>query len=232
MISFEIRERYQIMHREIVHTNDGSHTISIPAMHVSYHSKYGAIRESEHVFIQAGLEHCINQHPLPLIYIFEMGFGTGLNALLTLQKAIKQQQPIHYTAVELFPLLKEEVELLNYGHQLQQQPSFLQLHDCNWEEDVMIDNYFTLHKTFQSLINFSTHQQFNIIYYDAFAPTAQPELWTQDIFSKLYSMLVPKGVLVTYCSKGDVRRAMQSAGFIVEKLQGPPGKREMLRAIK
>lgn len=204
------------MKRELQLTADGSHTIAIPDLNVTYHSTHGAIQESMHVFIQAGLQ-AVQQ---PLVRIFEMGFGTGLNALLTMQYATT---PVYYYAVEQFPLTAAEVEGLSYGDTLHQYP---------WNEDVEISDQFTLHKAHGSLLEITPGQTFHLIYYDAFAPKAQPELWTREVFEKLYSFLVPGGMLVTYCSKGDVRRAMLAAGFTVEKLVGPPGKREMLRARK
>lgn len=204
------------MKRELQLTADGSHTIAIPDMNVTYHSTHGAIRESMHVFIQAGLQAL----QLPAVRIFEMGFGTGLNALLTMQHA---DIPVYYYAVEQYPLTAEEVEGLSYGNELHAYP---------WDEDVEINERFTLHKAHVSLLSVQPEQEFDLIYYDAFAPGAQPELWTREVFEKLYGMLAAGGILVTYCSKGDVRRAMLAAGFKVEKLAGPPGKREMLRAKK
>jgi tRNA U34 5-methylaminomethyl-2-thiouridine-forming methyltransferase MnmC len=223
------------MDRTIILTKDGSHSIAIPSMDVTYHSVHGAIQESQHVFIKAGLLPLFqsgNQQP---VHILEMGFGTGLNALLTLMEAEKNNRLIHFTTLELFPLVQEQVAVLNYCSQLHRedlQPTFEQLHTCSWEEQVDIHHYFTLHKKQQSLLDITVADQFHLIYFDAFAPAAQPELWTIAAFEKLYHSLLPGGVLVTYCSKGDVRRAMQSAGFIVEKIPGPPGKREMVRAVK
>jgi tRNA U34 5-methylaminomethyl-2-thiouridine-forming methyltransferase MnmC len=161
-----------------------------------------------------------------------MGLGTGLNAFLTALDAEKQQRKIHYTAVEQYPLTLEEASQLNYPETLQHKDLFTSLHQCPWNEDTTITNYFTLRKVQTNLANFSTAQPFNLIYYDAFAPAAQPELWTKDVFEKLYNMLTPGGILVTYCSKGDVRRAMIAAGFTITKLPGPPGKREMVRGVR
>ena len=221
------------MQRQPVITKDGSHTISIPEMNVTYHSHHGAIQESMHVYINAGLKYISETLKATEICIFEMGFGTGLNALLTLMEAEKNQLTIHYTTVELFPLLVDEIILLNYCEQLHRkdlEPVFQQLHQCDWEKDISITPFFTLHKTKNSLKNFTASKLQNLIFYDAFAPSAQPELWTKETFEKLYQILLPGGILVTYCSKSDVRRAMQAAGFIVEKIQGPRGKREMVRA--
>lgn len=221
------------MERYIQTTSDGSQTVAVPELQVTYHSIHGAIQESRHVFIEAGLKLLLKQHKI--IYIFEMGFGTGLNALLSLQQALQNNQKIFYYAVELFPLQSFEYQTLNYAEQLKNdslQSYFLQMHECEWEKDIIIHPPFTLHKTNQSLLNFSTTQLFTLIYFDAFAPQAQPELWTKQVFEQMFQLLQKKGVLVTYCSKGDVRRAMLAAGFAVEKLKGPPGKREMIRATK
>jgi tRNA U34 5-methylaminomethyl-2-thiouridine-forming methyltransferase MnmC len=219
------------MTRELVTTKDGSHSIAIPDLKITYHSVHGAIQESRHVFIEAGLNYFSN-HPLKPLYIFEMGLGTGLNALLTAIEAQSQQLYIHYTAVEPFPLSMEEVKRLNYSELLQQREVFEKIHESNWQEEVRISEFFIIRKEREDLGQYSTHQSFNLIYYDAFAPLAQPELWTKEIFDQLFRMLLPDGILVTYCSKGDVRRAMIAAGFEVKKLPGPPGKREMIRAIK
>jgi tRNA U34 5-methylaminomethyl-2-thiouridine-forming methyltransferase MnmC len=219
--------------RKIISTSDGSSTVSIPEMNVTYHSVHGAIQESLHVFIDAGFKYVLPTKAKERINIFEMGLGTGLNALLTLIEADQLKQPVYYTAIELFPLDKKEIRELNYCEQLCKpgyKKLFEKLHQCEWDKDIIITPFFTLHKTNNDLIDFSTTQSFTIIYYDAFAPVAQPELWTKEVFEKLYSILSPGGILVTYCSKGDVRRAMQTAGFSTEKIPGPPGKREMLRA--
>jgi len=199
-------------------------------MNVTYHSRHGAVRESMHVFIDAGLNQSVGN-----IRVLEMGFGTGLNALLTSIAAEQQQRGIHYETIEAFPLSPGEIAALNYCERLQRTDLlqvFQQMHQCDWAKPVIITPYFTLQKHGGTLLDFVSDQQFDLVYFDAFAPGAQPELWTMEVFTKLYKMMKPKGILVTYCSKGDVRRAMQSAGFAVEKIPGPPGKREMVRAIK
>lgn len=214
------------MKRELYQTADGSSTIKLPDTGITYRSAYGALQESRHVFIKAGLQHILPQMNGNRINIFEMGFGTGLNALLTLQETTI---PVFYQAAELYPLSAEEVTMLNYDDP---QHIFPTLHTCEWEKDIEITADLTLHKSQQSITTLSAERQFHLVYYDAFGPGAQPELWEAVIFEKLFSWLYPGGVLVTYCSKGDVRRAMLSVGFSVEKLTGPPGKREMLRATK
>ena len=221
------------MERKIILTGDGSHSISVPELNVAYHSIHGAITESLHVFIGAGFYGSDRfQRPKPY-KIFEVGFGTGLNALLTLIEAEKNKINVYYEAVELYPLADEEVKELNYCEQLNRQDlqsTFEKLHRCDWEKEVEITGNFILHKRKENLLTFKRLKSLNVIYFDAFAPNAQPELWTKEIFDKMYSMLEPGGILVTYCSKGDVRRNIIASGFEVEKLPGPPKKREMLRA--
>ncbi len=229
------------MVRKIIITKDGSPSVSVPEMGVTYHSIHGALQESMHVYIDAGLHYTSRRREQPeTLQILEIGFGTGLNALLTLIETEKNQQKIHYTAIELYPLTMEEVLSLNYCELLGRQdliPFFQQLHACHWEKETDITGNFVLIKVNTSLVGFLTNSQlnsqpFNLIYYDAFAPAAQPELWAPEIFQKLFQWMAPGGILVTYCSKGAVRRAMQAAGFIVEKIPGPPGKREMIRAVR
>lgn len=221
------------MKKQIILTGDGSHTIAVPEYNVTYHSKYGAVQESLHVFIEAGLRYASRRPERPeVLRVFEMGLGTGLNAFLTAIEAEKDGKGIYYAAVETSPLTVEEASLLNYPDVLGQSDLFQQLHQCKWNEGTALNDFFTIKKMQTGLLNFSTTQRFHVIYYDAFAPSAQPELWTKEIFSTLFSLLEEGGVLVTYCAKGDVRRAMMAAGFVVKKLPGPPCKREMLRAEK
>jgi tRNA U34 5-methylaminomethyl-2-thiouridine-forming methyltransferase MnmC len=221
------------MERRIIKTGDGSDTVIIPEMNVSYHSKHGAIQESMHVFIESGFRYWSRRSQRPdLINIFEMGFGTGLNTFLTAIEAEEKRIKVYYKTIEQFPLAKEEISFLNYASILNNEDLFWKIHECKWNEEAKLNECFTLKKDCGNLIHHSTNQTFNLIYYDAFAPTAQPELWTEEIFKKLHSVLLPEGVLVTFCSKGSVRRAMKAAGFEIEKIPGPPGKREMVRAIK
>jgi tRNA U34 5-methylaminomethyl-2-thiouridine-forming methyltransferase MnmC len=217
----------------MIYTADGSHSILIPELKATYHSIHGAIQESKHVFIEAGLKSVRLTDTTGRLAIFEVGFGTGLNTLLTLIEAENLDQGIFYETVELFPLNANEVRSLNYCeilHRNDLQIIFEQLHFCDWEREISIASNFTFKKIRTNLLNFQTKNTFELIFFDAFAPNTQPELWTEAIFQKMFSILQLGGVLVTYCSKGNVRRAMQSAGFIVEKVAGPPGKREMIRA--
>lgn len=225
------------MERKIILTEDGSHSISIPEMKVTYHSIHGAIQESKHVFIQAGLLDAQLLEYIGVHTVLEVGWGTGLNSLLTFMEAEKHQNRIYYTALEPFPLEATAIQQLNYCDELkcpEYKPRFQKMHDCAWDELTEISAFFRLTKHQHTLMDFATgpfakQESFNIVYYDAFAPSAQPELWTKEAFELLYPLMTPDGILVTYCSKGDVRRAMQTAGFVVEKIPGPKGKREMVR---
>ena len=219
------------MQRKLILTSDGSHTILLPELNVTYHSIHGALQESKHVFIEAGLK-SLNPARKTIVNIFEMGFGTGLNTLLTMIEAENLTRAIHYEAIEQFPLGNTEIGSLNYCKQLDRedlQPAFEQLHHCECEKQIELTSRFTFKKIQANLLNFGTPETFELIYFDAFAPNVQPELWTKEIFDKMFEMLEPGGILVTYCSKSDVRRAMQAAGFTVEKLPGPKGKREIIR---
>jgi tRNA U34 5-methylaminomethyl-2-thiouridine-forming methyltransferase MnmC len=216
-------------------TGDGSPTVYIPALNVTYHSRHGALQESRHVFIEAGLRPALTAKESAPLRILEMGFGTGLNALLTLQEAEEKRVALHYTALELYPLSAEEADALSYDSQLSNRGSvnlYRQLHRAPWESDIRISPYFTLNKRNISLLDFTSDRSFDLIYFDAFAPAAQPDLWTEEVFTLLYRLSGPGAILVTYCSKGSVRRALQTAGWKVEKLAGPPGKREMVRGVR
>jgi tRNA U34 5-methylaminomethyl-2-thiouridine-forming methyltransferase MnmC len=218
---------------QIILTEDASHTIALPGTAITYHSKHGAIQESRHVFIEAGLKPFL--HTGEMIRIFEMGFGTGLNTLLSLQTALLNKQPVEYVTAELYPLTENEYNLLNYCDVLGDnnlQPYFIAMHNALWQQRVSIHPLFTLTKIMQPVESAKITGGFDIIFYDAFAPNDQPELWTEKIFEKMFAMLKNKGILVTYCSKGAVQRLLAAMGFIVEKLPGPPGKREITRAKK
>jgi tRNA U34 5-methylaminomethyl-2-thiouridine-forming methyltransferase MnmC len=220
------------MQKFIQITADGSHTIHIPEMGVTYHSNHGAIAESLHVYIDAGLNYLLENQKFPVLNILEMGFGTGLNALLSLQWGKQNSIPIHYTSIETDPLNQEEYTALNYGSFLNMSHELLALHDAEWNLAIKINEHFSLEKQRIDLREFESPKKFHCVFFDAFSPVEQPELWTTEIFKKLYTMLVPGAILVTYCSKSAVRTAMQEAGFRVTKIPGPRGKREMVRAIR
>ena len=212
-------------------TADGSTTIHIPEWDEQYHSKHGAIQEAKHVFIKHGLSLFENQR----IRILEIGFGTGLNSFITFLEAPKMNLSINYVGVEAFPLAAEVVEKMNYITELNAEnfrAIFTEMHQQKWEITNQISPNFSLLKRNQLFNEINDENKFNLIYFDAFGARVQPELWTEEIFKIMYKALKNGGILVTYCAKGSVRRAMQSVGFIVEKLPGPPGKREMLRAVK
>ena len=217
--------------REIVITGDGSKTIQIKDWNEQYHSKHGAIQEAYHVFIKNGLELFENVE----LSILEIGFGTGLNAFITLLEAPKRKLRVHYTGVEAYPVLNTEIGQLNYVEELEaieHRGEFEKLHSCPWEEYSLISKNFRLQKVQKDFMDIQNASEFDLIYFDAFGARVQPELWTVEIFQKMCNALKENGVLVTYAAKGSVRRAMQEVGFKVERLPGPPGKREMLRASK
>lgn len=219
------------MKRKVIITADGSKTIQLEDWNEQYHSKHGAVQEAYHVFIEHGLRLFSDQQ----LNILEIGFGTGLNALITFLEAPSRNLTIEYVGVEAYPVSMDEVEALDYGHQLQIDHAsdvFEQLHKIPWEEIVLITDYFSLQKQKKDFRAINDKNVFNLIYFDAFGARVQPDLWTEEIFSLMYNALNKDGILVTYAAKGSVRRAMQSVGFSVERLPGPPGKREMLRARK
>lgn len=228
------------MKRIIEHTEDGSATLFVPELNEHYHSVKGARTESQHIFIDMGLKASAAPQPR----VLEIGFGTGLNALLTLEAAEEEKRPVHYTGIELYPLAWEEVDALGYSNN----PLFEKLHTAPWEEDVEISPYFTLRKikgdanvvisderlVISGCLSLITnHLSLNIVYFDAFAPEKQPEMWNEQLFRSLYVSMNTGGILTTYCAKGVIRRLLQTVGFRVERLPGPPGgKREILRATK
>lgn len=219
------------MKREIIQTLDGSTTIQIAEWNECYHSKHGAIQEAQHVFIKNGLSLFPNQN----VAILEIGFGTGLNAFITFLESKKLQQSIEYVGVEAYPISVEEVLSMNYVSELnanQESAIFDNMHISNWEEKLSLSTDFSLLKRKQFFEEINDIEAFDLIYFDAFGYRVQPELWSTAIFKKMYEALKPQGILVTYAARGVVKRSMIEVGFTVEKLAGPPGKREMFRAIK
>ena len=219
------------MKREILQTLDGSTTIHLPDWNESYHSKHGAIQEAYHVFIKNGLSLFQGKS----ISILEIGFGTALNAFITFLESQKALQTIDYVGVEAYPISAEEVLLMNYVSELEaekERPIFELMHQSNWEEKNPISPNFTLTKRKQFFDEISDENQYDLIYFDAFGYRVQPELWSTEIFEKMYKALKLTGVLVTYAARGVVKRSMIEVGFTVEKLAGPPGKREMFSATK
>lgn len=219
------------MKREIIKTDDGSVTIRIPEMDECYHSKFGAIQEAQHVYIQNGLALCEGRD----ISILECGFGTGLNAFMTFMETQKSGQKIDYTGIEAYPVSEEEITQLNYVEELDAQNCqeiFLKMHSALWQTQVKVSANFILTKRRQLFQEIDDINAYDLIYYDAFGYPSQPELWSEDIFKRMYSSLKPNGILITYACRTVIKNAMMSAGFAVKKLPGPPGKREILQAIK
>lgn len=212
-------------------TADGSTTIHLPEWNEQYHSKHGAIQEAKHVFIESGLSLFTERN----VDILEIGFGTGLNGFITLIESQKRNLSIDYTGIEAYPLSIDEIEKLNYVTELKATHLagvFKNMHGQEWEKRIEIATDFFLTKRKLLVENLVDSNAYDLIYFDAFGARVQPELWTELIFGKMYEALKSDGILVTYSAKGSVRRAMQTVGFNVERLPGPPGKREMLRAVK
>ncbi len=217
---------------EIILTNDGSHSLRHPELNETYHSQHGAIRESMHVFIKAGLMYYIENHSPNEITIGEVGFGTGLNAWLSLAFSRQYGIKILYETFEPYPVPPELAKQLNYADSITDREIFMKLHQSPWEKPVFITENFILYKTKSPIENAEVISKWDVLFFDAFSPGKQPGLWTPDIIKKMYLALRPGGIFVTYSAKGAVRRSMAEAGFRVEKLPGPPGKRQMLRGIK
>lgn len=219
------------MKREIIKTLDGSTTIHLKDWDECYHSKHGAIQEAKHVFIKNGLS-LFENNP---VSILEIGFGTGLNAFITFLESIQKNQIIDYFGVEAYPVEADEVLGMNYVTELDAlefENIFEKMHKCDWDKKNEICSSFSLTKRKQFFHEIDDFETFDLIYFDAFGYRVQPELWSTEIFRKMYNSLKPNGVLVTYAARGVVKRSMIEVGFTVEKLAGPPGKREMFRAFK
>lgn len=215
----------QIPAIQVEKTADGSRTLYLPSIDDHYHSIKGALTESQHIFINLGFDSLSDSN----LHILEVGFGTGLNAFLTLQASAATGCKIHYTGIELYPLPVAMIRELQYSDD----PGFMKLHLVPWNEDALISPNFTLYKIEGDFTRHIFREKYDLIYFDAFAPDKQPEMWSQELFNYLYVIINNGGVLATYCAKGVVRRMLQTAGFTVERLPGPPGgKREVLRATK
>lgn len=212
-------------------TSDGSHSLYMPELNEHYHSVNGAITESQHVYITAGLKACFKKQ----ISILEVGLGTGLNAFLTFLEAKKRELTIEYDCLEKYPLDDQIISQLNYASILspENQGIFSKIHEVPWEVSVSLSSFFSIKKIRTDVNDYAFNEKsYDVVYYDAFAPDKQPEVWNSDIFEKIYAAANSQGILTTYCAKGEIRRIMQKVGFKVERIPGPPGKREMLRACK
>jgi tRNA U34 5-methylaminomethyl-2-thiouridine-forming methyltransferase MnmC len=210
--------------RELVQTEDGSFTFFIPEANETYHSIHGADQEASHVFIQYGLKACPNAN----VKILEVGMGTGLNVLLTF---LQKDQPVHYVSLEPFPIERDKLDTW-IASRVDDVDLIRQIHDSPWGLDTELSKAFLFRKEQLGIMDFHSEEKFNVIYFDAFGPQVEPELWTLEVMQRCYELLEPGGIWVSYCAKGQVRRNLQEVGFKVERLPGPPGKREMLRAIK
>ncbi|MDL2251837.1 tRNA (5-methylaminomethyl-2-thiouridine)(34)-methyltransferase MnmD [Odoribacter sp. OttesenSCG-928-J03] len=218
-----------MLKRELKITEDGSHTLYVPELNEHYHSTYGAVQEAQHVYIKAGLEYCCGKE----IKILEAGFGTGLNTLLSLIYAVTHDIHIVYHSFEKYPLTFEEVEKLNYAGLFSEEFSkaFSDIHICEWGKEVKINDHFTLYKHQADFSTVDFEAYFDLVYFDAFNPDVQPGLWSKEILGLFCKALKKEGILTTYCVKGIVKQALRSLGCSIERLPGPPGKREMLRAV-
>lgn len=220
------------MDKEFVITEDGSHTIYLPEIDEHYHSTHGAVQESLHIYINEGLLQFVNKQ----ISVLEIGFGTGLNAFLSYIYAQKHNISVKYWSIEKYPLAETEYKTLNYttGEFAEFTSVFEKMHLAPWDTDVVISPDFTLHKIQADLTthSFNFSSPVDLLYYDAFAPNKQPDLWTDDVIKKVCDHVGEGGVVVTYCAKGTVRRAFAAAGFQMERLPGPPGKKEIIRGKK
>lgn len=215
-------------------TEDGSDTVFSSRYQAAYHSRFGAIRESEHVFISSALDDYVSNRCQSLYIILEVGFGTGLNALLTLLNSKKHHRNIHYHSIEKHPLTADTIRALNYpsigGNSLQD--DWNHIHSASWTEGVKLTDEFMIYKWQADILEWLPDVHPDIIYYDAFGPESQPELWTKETLDRICQLLKPGGIWVSYCAKGAVRRSLNALGMITTRLPGPPGKREMLRAEK
>ncbi len=228
------------MNTELITTADGSHSIYVKNLDEHYHSIHGAIQEAQHVFMKAGIQHLVSKN-YGDISILEVGFGTGLNTLLSFLEAEKSNLNLTYTSLEAFPLSAEITDQLNYvklisGLEKQNEEEvksiFNRLHAIPWEEPIELSKRFSLLKIKDTLQEIKFSSTFDLIFFDAFGPRVQPEMWTEKLFAKIYEATNPNGCLVTYCAKGEVKRTLKKTGFTVETLPGPPRKREMVRAVK
>ncbi len=217
------------MQLKLVKTNDNSHTLYIPELNEHYHSVHGAIQESQHVFINAGMNY-LNRNS---VKIFEVGFGTGLNALLTYLNATKNNILTYYHSIELNPLPEKIYKKLNFTDILGIDNNiFKQLHELKWDDMHQLTPNFSILKIHNDIINYYIDDEYDIIYFDAFGPEVQPEIWEEYLFMKLFEALKMGGIMTTYSAKGVIKRKLFKIGFKVETIPGPPGKREMIRAVK
>jgi len=221
----------------VITTDDGSHSLYVPHLDETYHSSFGAITESEHIFIESGLHHFCHSNPqASQVSIFELGFGTGLNALLSYRYALQTHIEVKYISIESDPLPLDFAMTLNYPALIDFKGSgdiFRALHESSWDQTIQLVEFFSIKKIHRPVEHFEGQQDMvEVIYFDAFAPGIQPAIWSREILQMMFDMIKVGGVLVTYCVQGQFRRDLKAVGFHVEKLPGPPGKREIVRAVK
>ena len=221
---------------KIIKTGDGSNTIFLEDINETYHSRHGAVQESKHVFIKNGFRFLVSTYPRKTIKIFEMGLGTGLNAILTALEAKKFRQSVEYTGIESFPLSNETIEKLNYKvilSDLENENFLTKMHDSEHEQFVTIHSFFKFRMIRSTLQTYNPKaEKFDLVYFDAFAPNKQPEIWHKDVLEKVFNLMNRRSVFVTYSAQGQVKRDLKNIGFTLHTLQGPPGKKEMIRGIK
>jgi tRNA U34 5-methylaminomethyl-2-thiouridine-forming methyltransferase MnmC len=218
------------MQKKIIVTGDGSPTLYVPELNEHYHSIHGAIQESEFVYIERALNFCEHKNP----NVFEVGFGTGLNAYLTCIEAETRKQQICFHSIELYPVEEAIWQEIGryFANNLNNHKLFLKIHECKWNEEVQISEYFRLMKINDDMTTYLNSFKYDIIYFDAFGPEVQSALWSANIFVRLAGMMNPAAVLSTYSAKGLVGRNMKLAGLNIKRVPGPPGKREMIIAVK
>ncbi len=219
---------------QLIQTRDGSHSLYNPVLDETYHSHHGALQESQYVFIKMGLDVWLAQQPAAdSLQLLEIGFGTGLNAILALQWAQQRMIRLHFTTLEPYPVSLETARQLNYAQLTGSEQGFLLLHQAPWEEDVLLYDHFILHKKQQKLEEVKLPDNyFDVIFFDAFAPSKQPELWEKTLLDKTIRTMAAGAVFTTYCAKGQLKRDLKAAGLQVETLPGAPGKKEMVRATR
>jgi len=220
---------------ELIETEDGSHSLYVPHLNETYHSFHGAVQESRHVFIKQGLEYFHAKQAVGHTNVLEIGLGTGLNALLVAEWADRLSKNVSMTSYEAYPVDKKMAMNLNYVDFINNDHAeqwFTDIHQSVWGKEVEIHKYFQVNKIHQKIEEADLEPHFNVVFYDAFAPNKQAELWELPVLEKTFNALLPQGVFVTYCAKGQLKRDLKQLGFEVETLPGPPGKKEMVRAIK
>jgi tRNA U34 5-methylaminomethyl-2-thiouridine-forming methyltransferase MnmC len=221
---------------KIINTGDGSNTILLEDIDETYHSRHGAVQESIHVFLKNGFRYLLSEQPGKRIQIFELGLGTGLNAVLTALDSRKFRILVEYTSLEPYPVSKDIIEMLNFDvifNNPSDKSMLKEIHSMKWEEFKILHPYFKFRKLKTTIQDYNPGKDsYNLVYFDAFAPNKQPEIWHKDILKKVFNILSGESVFVTYCAQGQVKRDLREIGFTVESLQGPPGKKEMIRAIK